>query len=398
MAVQAIGRVLDHSKQQGSDRLALVVIANNCNREGIAWAGMTTMAGAMGGITRRAMIMRIQALAATPELAVYPRSNGSHHYIPMVYLPLSEFRRAIKWLAKERKTTVHELIVLRRKYATEATAAVTQRIEAARVKRASRVKSITQGGVKSASRGAVSPLHTIRKEPLVEPTTSPNGDSGAGAPTPTEQPLLTWQQRLKAMAQALCEVAALDFAINANEKSAGQVAAPLLKIGYTPDDVRRFKVLWYQREFPGGKRDRIPPSLRAINKYLGWVREQSESEKSYDSLEADYTPPVLVEVELTEEQKQAKADREIWNAAYRQLSTSIPGDFFPTWIKGGCRYTERREDAYVFEALNSNAYRALTDERIVRRFVDALTAAAGRPIEVVFTLASAPTPEAKAAA
>jgi hypothetical protein len=112
---------------------------------------------------------------------------------------------------------------------------------------------------------------------------------------------------------------------------------------------------------------------------------------NYDTPEADYTPPIpFKERELTEDEK-------IWDAAYRHLSTSLPGDFFPTWIKSGCNLAARQDNTFVLEVRDARAYKQLTDERIVRRFANALTSAAGMPIEVVFTLADA-APPAQAAA
>jgi len=378
MAVQAIGRVLDHSKQQGSDRLTLVVIANNCNREGVAWAGMATMAEAMGGISRRAMITRIQALAMTTELMVFPRSHGSHHYIPTVNMPLSELRKALKWLAKERKTTIHELIVLRRQYARDARVAIEKAKEAARQRKASGVKS----GVKPTSQGVISPLHTIRKEPE-EPTTEiPNGISRAVAAEP-----LKWQERVRLMGEALCKGAHLDFAIHRNRKRSYQVAASLLKADYNPEDVPRFSKLWFEREFPGGKRDRQPPSLDSIEKYIGWVREQPAVPpvKQYDTPEADYTPPIpFPEKIMTPEEIQAKADRELWESVYRALKGQMPaGAFAPV---NSARFIERQGDMYIFEVSNAQDYEKLCSFHR-RKFADNFEVLAGRDIEVVFTLA-----------
>lgn len=223
-------------------------------------------------------------------------------------------------------------------------------------------------------------------------------DAGAPPPAAEPKPLTEWQQKVKAMAQALCEVAVLDFAVKANEKTAGQVAAPLLKIGYTPDDVQRFKVLWYQREFPGGKRDRIPPSLRTINKYMGWTKEQPATApgKTYEVAE-EQLPNIVPfrEVELTDEQKQAAADFKLWELAYGQMSLSVPREAFDTWVKGA-RYVERRGDTFIFETRTPQAYDWLT-QRLHQKFVDALSAVVKQPVEVVFTLANAPTPEKAAA-
>lgn len=120
---------------------------------------------------------------------------------------------------------------------------------------------------------------------------------------------------------------------------------------------------------------------------------------NYESPEAEYTPPIrLVEVELTEEQKQAKADRELWDLAYGQMALSMPREAFDTWVKS-CYLVQRSADTFIFETRVPQAYEWLT-QRLHQKFVDALTAAAKTPVEVVFTLASVPmdtTPEQAAA-
>jgi DnaD/phage-associated family protein len=112
--------------------------------------------------------------------------------------------------------------------------------------------------------------------------------------------------------------------------------------------------------------------------------------KSYDTHEADYTPPPLVEVELTEEQKQAKADRDLWKRAFRQLALRLPKATFEQWVIP-LKYIRRDGDAFVLEAGSKPGYDWLTEDKLHRQFVEVLTSLAGTPVEVIFTLVVADT-------
>lgn len=58
-------------------------------------------------------------------------------------------------------------------------------------------------------------------------------------------------------------------------------AANLLrKARRTPEQVKRFGEIWYTREYPGGLKDRKPPSPATIAKYISWVDEREPDKET----------------------------------------------------------------------------------------------------------------------
>lgn len=153
MSVQYTSRVWDQSKQKGTSRLMLLAIADSATKDiGVAWPGLGTLAKMMGPkYSRRAAGQRIEALARTGELGVFPRHGRSHDYIVLLGMERGEVKRAYKTLASRRHTTVSKLIDLRRSFARQ-------------TKRES-----SQVPATKTSQGVRRLTSTIRKEPLSEP-------------------------------------------------------------------------------------------------------------------------------------------------------------------------------------------------------------------------------------
>lgn len=167
MSVLFTSRVWENSQHKGTDRLMLLAIADSANKDsGIAFPGMITLAKMMGPkYSRRAAGQRVETLAHSGELAVFPRKGGSHDYIVVLGMGRAEIKTAYKKLAARRHIKVSALIDLRRSFASG---------EWSEAHKSSRV------GAKPTSQGVRSPLRTNRKEPEVnlvvvpETTTTPN--------------------------------------------------------------------------------------------------------------------------------------------------------------------------------------------------------------------------------
>lgn len=153
MSVQYTTRVWDQSKQKGTNRLMLLAIADSATKDlGISWPGLDTLAKMMGPkYSRRAAGQRIEALAKTGELAVFPRKGRSHDYIVIVGMTYSEIRKAYKSLAARRKVSPAKLADLRRSFAGGA------------------VRESSLVPVGESSQGVRRNTVTIRNEPSGEP-------------------------------------------------------------------------------------------------------------------------------------------------------------------------------------------------------------------------------------
>lgn len=114
------GRVFKHSKTQGMNRFALVCIADNADEYGHAWPGTGTIAEKLGLRSRASAAVRIDALSQTNELAVYPKAGGSHHYLVLTAMSLTEAKSAVSKVAKKLKMSTAQLARLRRSFEKEA--------------------------------------------------------------------------------------------------------------------------------------------------------------------------------------------------------------------------------------------------------------------------------------
>jgi DnaD/phage-associated family protein len=127
---------------------------------------------------------------------------------------------------------------------------------------------------------------------------------------------------------------------------------------------------------------------RKQGKQGGKASAVSAEPKSYDSPEADYTPPPGVAVELTEDQR-------LWRDTYRELKGQMPGDSFHPVTRA--QFIRRVGDTFYFE-VHEKRIHELLNNRFQRKFVETFTSLNGnKPIEVVFTLADAAPPAQVAA-
>lgn len=173
MSVIFTSRVWDNSKQRGTDKLMLLAIADSANKDtGIAWPGMGTLAKMMGPkYSRRAAGQRVEFLARSGELAVFPRKGGSHDYIVVLGMSRAELKAAYRKLAARRHVKISTLIDLRRSFAGRKTGTC---------------EEVSQVPAKPTSQGVRSPLRTNRKEPLSEPVV-----------TTTTSIFAVWEQEAK---------------------------------------------------------------------------------------------------------------------------------------------------------------------------------------------------------
>lgn len=112
-----MNRVFEKSRQKGTNRLMLLCISDNADDDGLAFPGMDELASKMGGVSRRSAGNRVEALAGTAELGVYPRRGTSHDYIVFTGMTLTQAKNAIRKLSVKRRKTIVELHRLRRMFA-----------------------------------------------------------------------------------------------------------------------------------------------------------------------------------------------------------------------------------------------------------------------------------------
>jgi hypothetical protein len=154
----------------------------------------------------------------------------------------------------------------------------------------------------------------------------------------------------------------------------------------------------YFPEWVKSQKWNIDWTINSMARHMSKVRRarlEKVAPKTYED-EAGYTPPPLVEVELTEEQKQRRADKALWDLVYADMVNGFGMHSSLVFWLNNAKWIERRGDVYIFEANGPQAYEWLT-ERIHDQLVTRFTGFAKRPIEVVFTLADA-APPAQAAA
>lgn len=116
MSVKITSRVWEQSETKGTDLLVMLALADNANDVGHSWPGVGGHLADKTRLERRAIGMRIKALAQTGELAVFPRRGSSHDFLITLGMSLSEIRTAYRVIAKRRGLTVSQLIRLRRAF------------------------------------------------------------------------------------------------------------------------------------------------------------------------------------------------------------------------------------------------------------------------------------------
>jgi len=235
MSDDSLRRVFTHSRATGNDRLVLLAIAYHAD-QGEHAPSMDRLA-ADCRLCRRTVGHRIDALARSGELAVFPQPGKPHRYQVCSGLRITDLKAAFRILAQQRGLAARELRRVRKQFHISA--------------RTRGVQPDSQPGVHVDSQPVRKQVHTPAQESYRSVT--PKQKKTPAAPR-TRPPNRIFEA-----------VAAGSFGLR-DSRAMSQQGGRIGRIekwlrerapGQTAEDLQRFYA-WWAREYPGASAPRDP--------------------------------------------------------------------------------------------------------------------------------------------
>lgn len=253
MSIKEMNRVWDISTARKTALLAMLALADMADDNGISWPGQDTIAH-RARTTRRTILSIVQERTTAGELAYIARPGKSHAYCMLVGLTEDEKKKRLEVFGQ---------------------AYVGDVITCANIAQVLKMKGVLETShppVLETSHPAVQKDAQTCTRSVIE-TSVETSDSGEAEkpPAPPKK-----ERKRDLLFDAVVTVSKLDAKTAGS--FIGKEVSVLRKANRTSEQVLRFGEIWYTREFPGGLKDKKPPSPATIAKYIGWVDEDKSQE------------------------------------------------------------------------------------------------------------------------